>query len=145
LVDEAELEKVLSINLEWPNSTVAEMVDGVTGARVLDSWGAVSSHLGNGDEERSDITSERIYAISTRKICFKWFSQDELEDKMVMTNNRWSYHTAKIGGNISPKTNEQVVEVNLGDEDTESGVSSQFIPFDEDNMPLKAMEYGSVQ
>jgi hypothetical protein len=114
LADESELEQVLSNNLKWPNSTAGKMVDGVTGTRAVDSCG--DSHRSKRDEQPSDITSERIYAISARKIGFKWFSRDELEDQLFMTKNSWSFPTSRIGENASPKMNVQVVEVSLGDE-----------------------------
>jgi hypothetical protein len=131
LVDESELEKALSVSFKWPKSTVAEMVDGV---RVLDSWGVVSAPPSNRGEEPSDFTSERIYGISVRKICFKWFSQGELNDEMTSKSNIWSYAKAK-----RPEI-EHFVEVNLGDEDTDPGVASDFIPSDEDDMSLKTVE-----
>jgi hypothetical protein len=137
LVDESDLEKVLSISLKWPNSAVAKMVDGDKGAGVLDSSGAVSSRRSNNVEERSDVTSERIYAIAVRKVRFEWFSQDELEDTTTLKNNSWSYGTAITGANKNPKANKQAVEVNLCDEGTEPGVASDFMPPDEDHIPSK--------
>ncbi|KID81500.1 hypothetical protein MGU_11151 [Metarhizium guizhouense ARSEF 977] len=134
LVDESELEKVLSVSSTWPASTVPETVAGGTGATMLDSSGVVGSLQSNHGAEKSHVIDEHIYAISVRKICFKWLSRDELKGGIILKSNRWFYDTTK--GRLNKSPDEQVVEVDLGDGDTEKGAASDSLTPDEGNIML---------